>query len=365
MSRRLADLEALLLTTQVRERASLSTPSAPLPPSVHRGSLSPEQKPQIHPSNLPPRLKPNTSPSRGPTEDSTEDEAPTPPGVDHSLIDVNQETHGVEYYGGSSSVAILDRLYKRARRQSSHHQVRTSASGKPSVVNLLHNPEFHELSPTAMHGSPDGVFHQGEPVSSRLIEGGFLNAFFDTLHYMHPVIDKASFIERCDKGAVDTQNDFAALYNACLALAAITSPEKDPKLTGFSPMQWANMYVDRAKKSLPILDLQLTLDLGDVFSITTVETVQTLLLLVWFSSRYRAQTQASVAQNALRPHDCYMYLGAALRSAQAIGMHEESTRMRDQPARRRTWWAIYTLEAYLTFNLDRTNVVNCVVHLVD
>jgi hypothetical protein len=42
-----------------------------------------------------------------------------------------------------------------------------------------------------------------------------------------------------------------------------------------------------------------------------------------------------------------MYLGAALRSAQAIGMHEESPRVRDQRARRRTWWAIYSLEAYL------------------
>jgi hypothetical protein len=252
MSRRLADLEALLLTTQVRDRTNISTSSIPVPTSILPGSISPEQKPLIHTNSIPPRLDP-LSLDRGPTE-STEDEAPTPPGADHSLIDVNQETHGVEYYGGSSSVAILDRLYKRARRQSSHNQIRTSTSSKPSVVNLLHNPEFHELSPIAMHGSPDGLFHQGEPVSSRLIEGGFLNAFFDTLHYMHPVIDKASFLERCDKGAVDTENDFAALYNACLALAAITSPEKDPKLTGFSPMQWANMYVDRAKKCLPFND---------------------------------------------------------------------------------------------------------------
>jgi hypothetical protein len=65
---------------------------------------------------------------------------------------------------------------------------------------------------------------------------------------MHPVIDKIEFLGRCDKGAIDSENDFAALYFACLALAAITSPENDPKLTGFSPIQWANMYVDRSKK---------------------------------------------------------------------------------------------------------------------
>jgi len=253
MSRRLADLESLLLTTQVRDRQNLSASSAPRPHSAHPSSMSPEQKPLGPQNNLAPRLN-QSSPEPGQTEASTEDDAPTPPGADHSLIDVNQETHGVEYYGGSSSVAILDRLYKRARRQSSHHHIRSSASNKPSVVNLLHNPEFHEVSPTAMLASPDGVYHPGEPASSRLIEGGFLNAFFDTLHYMHPVIDKANFIERCDKGAVDTENDFAALYNACLALAAITSPENDPKLTGFSPMQWANMYVDRAKKCMSCID---------------------------------------------------------------------------------------------------------------
>ena len=63
-----------------------------------------------------------------------------------------------------------------------------------------------------------------------------------------------------------------------------------------------------------------------------------------------------MAQNALRPHDCYMYLGAALRSAQAIGMHEESPKVRDNRARRRTWWAIYSLEAYMLPKAKCTDV---------
>ena len=86
--------------------------------------------------------------------------------------------------------------------------------------------------------------------------------------------------------------------------------------------------------------------LGDIFSITTVETVQCLLLLVPNLNIFSSDGEACVAQNALRPHDCYMYLGAALRSAQAIGMHEESARMPDKRTRRRIWWAIYSLEAY-------------------
>jgi len=245
MSRRLADLESLLIANQARERASqISASIPPAAPAVH--SVPSERRVDVSDQKVGLNREPGW---RNSANDSTEDDAPSPPGADRSLIDVNNETRGVEYYGGSSSVAILDRLYKRARRQSTNYQVHTSASNKPSLVNLLHNPDFHERSPTATYTSPEGL-HPSEPVSSRLIEGGFLIAFFDTLHYMHPILDKQEFLERCDKGAIESECDFAALYYACLAIAAITSPEKDPKLTGYSPIQWANMYVDRAKKCI-------------------------------------------------------------------------------------------------------------------
>jgi hypothetical protein len=242
INRRLADLESLILANQVGGRFNRPITEAP---------LSQPSAPSISPDRNPPTLQYRNKFGQNPSERdySTEDDAPSPPGADHSLIDVNNETHGIEYYGGSSSVAILDRLYKRARQQSTNRSG-NAASNKPSVVNLLHNPEFRERSPGAVHSSPDGIAHSGEPISSRFIEGGFLSAFFDTLHYMHPVIDKGAFIERCDKGAVETENDFTALYYTCLALAAITSPDKDLKLTGFSPIQWTNMYVDRAKKGM-------------------------------------------------------------------------------------------------------------------
>ena len=78
MSRRLADLEALLLTTQVRERPSLS--AGPIPTmSGHPDAMSPEQKPLMSSKIAHARTK-SASPERGPTEDSTEDDATTPPG---------------------------------------------------------------------------------------------------------------------------------------------------------------------------------------------------------------------------------------------------------------------------------------------
>jgi hypothetical protein len=245
MNRRLAELEALLMsnTTQGRGSNINMSPSISMAPPLPN-SFNTDRKSETSPFSLPPMRK---SPPFRPTDDATEDDAPTPPGTEHSLIEVNKETHGVEYYGGSSSIAMVDQVFKRARRQSSNKKSSSSASHKPSVVNLLHNPEFHDLSPSA-HQSPDGFPQAGELTSTRLVEEGFLNAFFDTLHYMHPIIDKTAFMEKCEKGATELENPFAALYFACLALGAITSPEKDPKLSGFSPIQWANMYVDRSKK---------------------------------------------------------------------------------------------------------------------
>jgi len=157
-----------------------------------------------------------------------------------SLIDVNKDTLGVEYYGGSSSVAILQRLYTRARRQSSsnpreiHPQLPTTG---PSIVNLLHNPDFQGIK----NGPPNA------PVSYLLIEAAFLNVFFDTLHYMHPIIDKTTFLQRCAQPS-EIQGPLGAVYYACLALSAITTTENDAKLGEYSPIQWANLYVDSAKR---------------------------------------------------------------------------------------------------------------------
>jgi len=158
-----------------------------------------------------------------------------------SLIEVNKETQGEEYYGGSSSISILQRLYARARRQSSSKGTDDPKTAvrpvQPSIVNLLHNPDFHGARATP----PD------EPVSYLLIEAGFLNVFFETLHYMHPIIDKRTFLQRCGQ-FTDLRGPLAALYYACLALSAITTPENDAKLCGYMPIQWANLYVDSAKK---------------------------------------------------------------------------------------------------------------------
>ena len=201
------------------------------------------------------------------------------PGSDESesLIDVNKDTHGEEYYGGSSSVAILQRLYTRARRQSSSNirerqpQVNTS-SDTPSIVNLLHNPEFQGTRPTP-NGPPD------EPISYLLIEAAFLNVFFETLHYMHPIIDKKTFLQRCGQSSEMT-GPLGAVYYSCLALSAITTSENDAKLGTYTPIQWANLYVNCAKKGFPS-SFVLMSALGDFFSVTTLETVQALFLLVW------------------------------------------------------------------------------------
>ena len=93
MSRRLADLEALILATHVRERA----PQPDSASSAGYATSAPIAADQhfilstfAHGSG-----RRNTPPDRLSVDESTEDDVPSPLGAEHSLIDVNKETHGV------------------------------------------------------------------------------------------------------------------------------------------------------------------------------------------------------------------------------------------------------------------------------
>lgn len=77
-----------------------------------------------------------------------------------SLIEVNKDTQGEEYYGGSSSISILQRLYAHARRQSSSKgtdgpQTHAPKPARPSIVNLY--PVFEGGSSNAYGSSRSNV----------------------------------------------------------------------------------------------------------------------------------------------------------------------------------------------------------------
>lgn len=131
------------------------------------------------------------------------------------------------------------------------------------------------------------------------LEREYVNLYFYNLHCIHPFLSSEAFKLRCEKEIWATsalkrlrrnQMHFLALYNAVLAVGALTAPtgllhgaraeleirsEEDrrngPKHVP-SSIRLSKLYFQRARRLL-----------GDVFEICSLEGTQTLLLLVSFA----------------------------------------------------------------------------------
>ncbi|CAI7564925.1 unnamed protein product [Penicillium palitans] len=314
------------------------------------------------------------------------------------LSGVNLHTNGTEFYGNSSNLAFLGNLYARAHHQELRDQTRFDEIPRqiPASPNYP-NPPSQPLSPGTRHtkdyiGHPSPQSHDGvdfatersppdsdglrgrtptmsnglkdqdtslESLFPRLtesaqleIEKTFIGSYFANKHYIHPLLSKGDFMQRCEDEAWPISNrqglfrgatKFAGLYFAVVALGAINaSPNEtsllehfcqqfiDPSQTqrarrgpSFTALDFAKFFFDLAKRTL-----------GDVFESSCLESAQTLLLLSVFR------------QNSLQPHSCYMYSGMAVRTAAAIGLGSSMSSLPPSARReaRRTWWCIYSHE---------------------
>ncbi|KAJ5520415.1 transcriptional regulator family: Fungal Specific TF [Penicillium fimorum] len=325
------------------------------------------------------------------------------------LSGVNLHTNGTEFYGNSSNLAFLGNLYARAQTQElidqSHFDEtpqkmptspkytnpqsrpvspetshKRSSKSQLSIVNLLYNadyvghssPQSHEGANFGGQRSPpdaDGLRNRTPPMNNdqgnnlevsfhRLtenaqieIEKTFIGSYFVNKHYIHPLLSKSTFMQRCENEAWPISNrqglfrgatKFAGLYFAVAALGAINASPNETSLehfcqqfddlgqtqqvrrgSGFTALDLAKFFFDLAKRTL-----------GDLFESSCLESAQTLLLLSVFR------------QNSLQPHSCYMYSGMAVRTAAAIGLGSSMSSLPPSARReaRRTWWCIYSHE---------------------
>ncbi|RAH83716.1 hypothetical protein BO86DRAFT_358136 [Aspergillus japonicus CBS 114.51] len=255
----------------------------------------------------------------------------------------------------------------------------TTNTTQLSIVNLLYNPKYPSQSPLQSDGqsvidsggtAKNGVSSQSTakgytdishehdviPLIENLseeaqieIEKMFIGSYFCNKHYIHPMLCKGAFMQRCEQEAFVISrrtslyrgsSKFAGLYFAAVALGAINaSPHETALLDHYcnynpiprragttsrpSVLDFADFYFGRAKRAL-----------GDPFESCSLEGVQALLLLSVF------------CQNALRPHSCFMYSGMAVRTAVAIGLASGMTSLSPGVRKEgiRTWWCIYSHE---------------------
>lgn len=134
-----------------------------------------------------------------------------------------------------------------------------------------------------------------------------MQLYFRNLHLIHPILDQASFTSRCERDVwhettpsgnlpLHERSVFLALFNAVLALGAITAGEdalfmKDLTL-GYSPM--TEVPTERFTQNLSVyLPLKLAklfferakANLGDIFEACSFESTQTLFLMVNWPNR--------------------------------------------------------------------------------
>ncbi|KAL5360042.1 fungal-specific transcription factor domain-containing protein [Aspergillus floccosus] len=241
-----------------------------------------------------------------------------------------------------------------------------------SIVNLLYNPSYASHSPPQVDvgansekqegtrqndarsfvSNDDAMISlvQGLAEEAQLeIEKMFISSYFSNKHYIHPMLSKSSFMQRCEQEAFvfskrpafyRGSSKLSGLYFAVVALGAINaSPNEtalldhycslssDPRKRGLagkpSALDFADFYFGIAKQAL-----------GDLFESSSLESAQALLLLSVF------------CQNALRPHSCFMYSGMAVRTAVAIGLASGMSSLPPNTRKEagRTWWCIYSHE---------------------
>ncbi|KAK9776256.1 putative Fungal-specific transcription factor domain-containing protein [Seiridium cardinale] len=247
---------------------------------------------------------------------------------------VNRHTRNVEFYGSSSSVALLSHVQRAgdATEESSEDQ-----DGEALVSNL-HN---HAFSPAV-----DGALGAQRPgrVTHYPQCRNFIMNYFTSIHYVHPFLDKAEFLSRCEKlwsqeGDPLHTSSFAALYYSILSLGALVGPREEDSIGGVTNLQWSRTFFDEAISRCHRLGM-----------VTDLDMVQCYFML------------SKICQNELNAHWSYMYVGLAVRTALAMGINREPNPQSKKPisqlrAEARTWWGLYSLETEMSFAMGRPDTL--------
>lgn len=188
--------------------------------------------------------------------------------VGQEISGVNRHTHNVEFYGKSSSVALLSHVQRPDDESNIAVEEGADAS---AIVSSLHNPAF----------SPPNVHSNGlEPLSSTIPSyfphcRPFVEEFFGSIHFIHPIIDKTLFLRRCEflwtgKGEATREPSFVALYYSILSLGALVGVRGDEPIDGIENIQWSRKFFDEARSLCAKLGM-----------VTDLNMVQCYFFMVW------------------------------------------------------------------------------------
>lgn len=187
------------------------------------------------------------------------------PAGEQEVSGVNHHTRDVEYYGSSSTVALLSHVQRTGEELNSDSE---------GLLTSLHNSAFHSTESQQANERRSDSGQSSHYPQCR----GFLENFFSTIHYIHPILEKRPFLERCEtlwsgKEAVDGKpSSFSALYYSILSLGAIVGVRDDEPVDGIDNLQWSRRFFDKARRRCTQIGM-----------VTDLEMVQSYFFLVLFS----------------------------------------------------------------------------------
>ncbi|KAF2092948.1 hypothetical protein NA57DRAFT_16021, partial [Rhizodiscina lignyota] len=260
------------------------------------------------------------------------------------VVDVNPDTNAIEYHGNTSSLAFLGLVceeYGSTPGSVRHaHERRSSGLKSPSLVTTFHNNAFRNQK-EAQSQSQEEYDEDFYPHQAYM----FLDTYFKNIHYIHPIIDQADVLKRCEdlwRGCGNRQpRSFKALYFALLSIGALIRTWTEQKINGMGRFEWSRTLFQKAEVAL-----------GRPGALTDIHAIQALFAM------------AKVCQNELNPNLAYMYLGLAIRTALSGGLnrnHPFHSRNKsvhvDCSTASKVWWGLYSLEVEMSFALGRPDTL--------
>ncbi|KAJ5660972.1 uncharacterized protein N7484_000344 [Penicillium longicatenatum] len=179
------------------------------------------------------------------------------PRAARELVSVNRHTRSFEFYGSSSSVALLVRM-----GDTGDPKIGLPCEDEEVLVSALHNPAFSPGPTEALVPAAEtGTSAQSVSVSNCRL---FVDSFFATIHYIHPILDKSAFLENCELlwagNTLSLSQNFVALYYSILSLGALLRPKEEELHGSMGNMrQSRKLFEEARRRSNPcmVMDLEL------------------------------------------------------------------------------------------------------------
>lgn len=169
--------------------------------------------------------------------------------LNDEIKEVNHHNNGIEFYGSTSSAAIIGQVVQTRHPNSDeepHH--RSHRPADCSLISSLHNQSF---SPSSCARENAAIKDENYYFDQAHV---FMNGYFENIHFIHPFIDKEDFLARANDLWFNRSNtpqpSFVALYLSVLSFGALLRVWDEDKLAGMGRFEWSRKLFGEAQAHL-------------------------------------------------------------------------------------------------------------------